>query len=142
MARTAGLDVGDKTIGVALTDPLGFTAQGHSVLRRRRPEADLAALIDLLRRNEVERVVVGLPRNMNGTYGPRAELARQFADTLAAAASLPVELIDERLTTVQAQKALLEGDVSRARRRQVVDMVAAQLILQAWLDRRTRPPAR
>jgi len=135
MPRTAGLDVGDKTIGIALSDPLGFTAQGLTVLRRRGRDGSLGDLVALLRQHDVVRAVVGLPRNMNGTYGPRAELARAFAATLEAAAGLPVLLEDERLTTVQAQRTLLAGDASRAKRRAVVDMLAAQLILQGFLDR-------
>lgn len=140
MPRTAGLDVGDKTIGVALSDPLGLTAQGLTVLRRRGADGSLAELVALLQSHDVIRVVVGLPRNMNGTYGPRAELARQFAADLEAASGLPVLLADERLTTVQAQRTLLAGDASRARRRQVIDMLAAQLILQGVLDREAARP--
>lgn len=140
-ARMAGLDVGDKTIGVAVSDPLGWTAQGVEVIRRTRPAADLERLRTLFAKYGVARVIVGLPRNMNGTYGPRAEGARAFADQLIAALGLPVELWDERLTTAQAQRALIEGDVSRRRRRDVVDRIAAQLILQSYLDAHARRSA-
>lgn len=132
--RLAGLDVGDKTIGVALSDLLGWTAQGLEVIRRTSLARDLERLRQLAAQHEVSRWVVGLPRNMNGTYGPRAELARAFAADLAAATGLPVELWDERLTTAQAQRALIAGDVRRDRRRAVVDRLAAQLILQGYMD--------
>lgn len=133
--RTAGLDVGDKTIGVAVSDPLGWTAQGVTVVRRESPDRDWLRLREIFQEYEVGQVVVGLPRNMNGTEGPRAELARAFARELETELGLPVVLWDERLSTMQAQRALLEGDVSRSRRKQVVDRLAAQLILQSYLDR-------
>lgn len=132
--RIAGLDVGDRTIGVAVSDPLGWTAQGVGVIRRRTLEQDLQALCALFREHGVERMVVGLPRNMNGTYGPRAQAARSFAQALARASGLPVDLWDERLTTALAERTLLEADTSRARRKQVVDKLAAQIILQGYLD--------
>ncbi|BDG59666.1 putative pre-16S rRNA nuclease [Caldinitratiruptor microaerophilus] len=134
--RVAGLDVGEKTIGVAVSDPLGWTAQGVEVVRRTTLEADLERLRTLFAGYEVGEVVVGLPRDMSGGEGAQARLVREFADALARALGLPVTLWDERLTTAQATRALLEGDVSRRRRRQVVDRLAAQLILQAFLDRR------
>lgn len=135
--RVAGLDVGDRTIGIAVSDPLGWTAQGVEVLRRgRRPADDLARLLAVLKSREVELVVVGLPLNMNGSEGPRAQISRQFAADLTAASGLPVELLDERLTTAQAQRMLIGADASRRRRKEVVDMLAAQLILQSYLDRR------
>lgn len=132
--RIAGLDVGDKTIGVAVSDPMGWTAQGVTTLRRSELAADLAVLAELLRRHEVSRVVVGLPRNMNGTYGPRTELVRQFGAALTEQIGLPVTYSDERLTTVQAQRLLVDAGASRQRRKQVVDKIAAVLILQSYLD--------
>lgn len=132
--RWLGLDVGDKTIGVAVSDPLNITAQGVEVIRRRNDDADFARLGELARQYEVSEIVVGLPRNMNGTYGPRSELVRAFAAAATERLGLPVREWDERLTTVAAQRSLLEADVSRAGRRQVVDMVAAALILQNFLD--------
>jgi putative holliday junction resolvase len=138
--RTLGLDLGTKTIGVAASDALGLTAQSLTTVRRTRLKADLAALAELVREYEAERFVLGLPLNMDGTEGPRAEATRRFAATLEQALGLPVELWDERLSTVAAQRTLLEADLSRARRREVIDQLAAQFILQGWLDaQRARP---
>ncbi|BCV21874.1 Holliday junction resolvase RuvX [Moorella sp. Hama-1] len=133
--RIMGLDVGSKTIGVALSDPLGWTAQGLTTIRRRNQAADLAALKELIQRHGVEELVVGLPRNMNGSLGPQAEAVRTFAGLLASELGLPVHFYDERLTTVAAGRILLEADLSRKRRRQVIDQVAATYILQGYLDR-------
>jgi putative holliday junction resolvase len=132
--RIAGLDVGEKTIGVALSDPLGLTAQGLEVIRRRAAAQDLARLSEIARLHAVERWVVGLPRNMNGTYGPGAAMARSFAEQLRDHSGLPVELWDERLTTAAAERTLLEADLSRRKRRQVIDKLAAAYILQGYLD--------
>jgi putative Holliday junction resolvase len=134
--RTLGLDVGTKTIGVAASDGLGLTAQTVTTIRRTSLRADLAALAELVREYEAERFVVGLPLNMDGTEGPRAEATRKFGDTLTQSLGLPVELWDERLSTVAAQRTLLEADLSRAKRREVIDQMAAQFILQGWLDAR------
>jgi len=139
--RIGGLDVGDKTIGVALSDELGLTAQALEVIQRRSLEQDLARLGEIARQYSVERWVVGMPRNMNGTYGPRAELTREFMQHLAAHSGLPVEAWDERMSTMAAERVLLEADVSRARRRKVIDKMAAAVILQGYLDARAfRPP--
>ncbi len=135
-----GLDVGSKTVGVAVSDALGITAQGVTTVRRTGLKRDLAALEALATEHEVTRAVVGLPINMDGSEGPRAEASRAFARALEQALGIPVELWDERLSTVAAERALLEADVSRAKRRQVIDQVAATLILQGWLDARARPP--
>lgn len=132
--RIGGLDVGDKTIGVALSDELGWTAQGLEVIRRKNLELDLARLGDIARQYGVERWVVGMPRNMNGTYGPRAESTRAFITDLEGRLGLPVETYDERMTTVAATRVLLEADVSRAKRKQVIDKMAAAVILQGYLD--------
>lgn len=132
--RWMGLDVGDRTIGVSVSDPLGITAQGVEVIRRRSPDADYARLAELVAQYGVGGVVVGLPRNMNGTIGPRGELARQFTAECHERLQLPVREWDERLSTVSAQRSLIEADVSRAGRRKVVDMVAATIILQNFID--------
>jgi putative Holliday junction resolvase len=134
--RTMGLDVGTKTVGVAVSDGLGLTAQAITTVRRTNLKADLAALTELAREHEVSRVVVGLPLNMDGTEGPRAEASRKFAEAVGQALGVPVEFWDERLSTVAAERTLLEADLTRARRRQVIDQVAAQFILQGWLDAR------
>jgi putative Holliday junction resolvase len=133
--RVVALDVGERRIGVAVSDPLGWTAQAHSVLWRKTPEADFAALAATVRELGAERVVVGLPRRLNGSWGPEAEHVKEFADTLANIIPVPVELYDERLTTVEAEGILLAGDVSRKKRRQVIDKVAAALILDGYLRR-------
>lgn len=135
--RIMGLDLGDKRIGVALSDPMGWTAQGLEVITSKGSgNADIMKIKEVARQHEVERVIVGLPRNMDGSPGPRAEKASAFAGRLAKALELPVEMWDERLTTVAAERILLEADVSRARRRQVIDKMAAALILQNYLDSR------
>lgn len=132
--RIAGLDVGDKTIGVALSDELGWTAQALEVIRRKSLEQDFARLAEIARQYGIERWVVGMPRNMNGTYGPRAELTREFVGELTERLGLPVETYDERMTTMAAERVLLAADVSRAKRRQVIDKMAAAVILQGYLD--------
>jgi putative Holliday junction resolvase len=132
--RTLGLDVGTKTIGVAVSDGLGLTAQAVTTVRRTNIKADLAALAKLAREHEASRIVVGLPLNMDGTEGPRAEASRKFAEVAGQTLGVEVEFWDERLSTVAAERTLLEADLSRAKRRQVIDQVAAQFILQGWLD--------
>jgi putative holliday junction resolvase len=135
-----GLDVGTKTVGVAVADELGLTAQPITVVRRSSLKKDLADLLALARERSVDRFVVGLPLNMDGSEGPRAQATRKFGDALATASGLPIIYQDERLTTVAAERALLEADVSRARRREVIDQVAATIILQGWLDAQPRSP--
>lgn len=134
--RIMGLDVGEKTIGVAVSDPLGWTAQGVTVIRRVSLEQDLAALKTLVREHEVGKIVVGLPRRTDGSYGPETEKMYQFGEELKRTLELAVEYWDERFSTVVANRVLLEGDVSRAKRRKVIDKVAATVILQAYLDHR------
>lgn len=136
--RIIGLDYGDRTIGVALSDELGWTAQGIEVIRRKSEEADLERLRQLIAQFQVEEIVVGLPKNMNGTLGPRSETSMAFARILEEQFKLPVHLWDERLTTVSATRTLIEADVSRKKRKQVVDKIAAQLILQNYLDSKTK----
>ena len=135
-----GLDVGTKTVGVAVADELGLTAQPITVVRRSSLKKDLADLLALARERSVDRFVVGLPLNMDGSEGPRAQATRKFGDALATASGLPIIYQDERLTTVAAERALLEADVSRARRREVIDQVAATIILQGGLDAQPRSP--
>lgn len=132
--RIMGLDVGEKRIGIALSDPMGWTAQGHSVLHRRKIEEDLASLAQICAENNVEKLVLGLPRNMNGSLGFKAQEVQEFGKVLREYLQLPIEYIDERLTTVSAEKVLLQADVSRKKRRQVIDKLAAVYILQTYLD--------
>lgn len=127
---------------MALSDELGWTAQGLEVIRRKDLEHDMARLGEIARQYKVERWVVGMPRNMNGTYGPRADLTRTFIGHLEARVGLPVETYDERMTTVQAERVLLQADVSRAKRKQVIDKMAAAVILQSWLDAQSLRRAR
>lgn len=133
--RIMGLDVGQKRIGIAFSDELGWTAQGHSVWKRGNLQQDLLHLAALCAANEVALIVVGFPRNMNGTIGPKALEIEEFGRVLQEHLGLPVEYWDERLTTAAAQRVLLEADLSRRKRRQVVDKVAAMNILQGYLDR-------
>ncbi|HEY3450547.1 MAG TPA: Holliday junction resolvase RuvX [Myxococcales bacterium] len=141
MRRALGLDVGDKTVGLALSDSLGITAQGLPTVRRTGLAADVDAVALVCSENSVEVLVVGLPLNMDGSEGPRAVKSRRFGAALAAKVGIPVEYQDERLTTVQAERVLLEADVSRQKRKKVIDMLAAQVILQAWMDTQSyRPP--
>ena len=133
--RIMGLDFGDKRIGVAVSDPTGLIAQGLEVLERGKSlKADLLRVRDLAEKNEVETIVIGLPRNMDGSLGPQAEKVRMFGQKLAGLLDLPVKYWDERLTTMAAEKLLIQADVSRARRRKVIDKMAASLILQGYLD--------
>ncbi|MCV4229584.1 Holliday junction resolvase RuvX [Virgibacillus sp. LDC1] len=134
MKKIMGLDYGDRRIGVAISDAFGWTAQGVEVIERRRDEGELDRIATLVKDNEVGEIVVGLPKNMNGTIGPRGEICMEFASTLRESLSLPVHLWDERLSTVSAERTLLEADVSRKKRKQVVDKMAASLILQNYLD--------
>ncbi|HSV08988.1 MAG TPA: Holliday junction resolvase RuvX, partial [Candidatus Binatus sp.] len=131
------LDVGEARIGIAVSDELGITAQGVGVVQRRGGRHDLEALAERLAPYQPERLVVGLPLNMNGTEGPQAEKVRAFATRVAEHLALPLEFSDERLTTVAAERTLLEADLSRRRRRDLIDQVAATLILQTYLDRRS-----
>lgn len=136
--RWMGLDYGDRRIGIALSDEMGWTAQGLTVLERKDPVTDLQRIEDLIRENDVSELVLGLPKNMNGTVGPRGEICIAFAETLRETLKLPVHLWDERLTTVAAERTLLQADVSRKKRKQVIDKMAASLILQGYLDFKTK----
>jgi putative holliday junction resolvase len=132
--RILSLDVGSKTIGVAVSDPMGWTAQGLKTIRRRGQKNDLIELKSLVRQYEVEEVLMGLPLNMNGSEGPQAEKMRAFAKIVEEGIKLPVKLWDERLSTVGAERSLLEADMSRSKRREVIDKMAAVYILQGYLD--------
>ena len=132
-----GLDLGTKRIGVALSDEMGWTAQPLEVIQSRSLTKDLAAITALIRNNEVEEVVLGLPRHMNGRLGPEAERVKNFGARLAEEAPIKISYWDERLSTVSAERALLEADVSRAKRKKVVDKIAAGIILQGYLDFRS-----
>ena len=138
--RILALDVGEKRIGLAVSDPLGITAQGLEVLVRRDPETDLARLLEVARKWGVQEIVLGLPRHMDGRLGQAAPKILELARELSAALGVKVTTWDERLTTAEAERVLIQADVSRRRRRQVVDQLAAVLILQGYLDHRGRRP--
>lgn len=135
--RVMACDYGSKTIGIAVSDPFGWTAQGVEIIRRQEEEA-LAASIErikeLIAEYEVEKIVVGLPKNMNNTSGERVEKTLEFIEKLKKKISLPVVTWDERLSTVGAERVLLEADLSRAKRKKVIDKMAAAYFLQGYLD--------
>lgn len=132
--RILGLDVGDRRIGVAVSDELALFAQGLFVLERRSLAADTAALQEVMSKYDVTRIVVGMPRNMNGSYGPQADKTTVFIDRLEQSCSLPCIAWDERLTTQQAERVLIAANQRRSKRKAVRDKLAAQLILQSYLD--------
>lgn len=132
--RVLGLDIGDKTIGVAVSDPLGLTAQGITTIRRIGKEKDLEELKKICEQYDVETIVLGFPKNMNGTIGPTAEKVLNFSKLLEERFKLPIKLWDERLTTVAATRVMLEADMSRNKRKKIIDKVAATYILQGYLD--------
>jgi putative pre-16S rRNA nuclease len=134
--RILALDVGAKRIGLAVSDPLGITAQGLEVLTRKDPQTDLDRLMEVAREWRVQRIVVGLPRHMDGRLGSAAPAILGLVEKLQEALGVEVITWEERLTTVEAERVLLLADVSRRRRRQVVDQLAAVLILQNYLDHR------
>jgi putative Holliday junction resolvase len=132
--RILGLDIGDRTIGVAVCDPLGLTAQGITTIKRKSTVLDIEEIAEICKKYEVETIVSGLPKNMNGTIGPQGEKVQRFCDKLKETMDLEVKMWDERLTTVAANRVMLEGDLSRAKRKKIVDKIAATFILQGYLD--------
>ncbi len=136
MERVLGLDVGDKYIGVAVSDLLQFTAQGVTTIKRESNKLDFKAIEDLINEYEVKKIVVGLPKNMNGTLGPQSEKVTKFAEKIKNKFKIDIIYIDERLTTVSAERVLIESDVIRENRKKVIDKIAASYILQTYLDRR------
>lgn len=133
--RKLGLDVGTKTIGIAMSDALGWTAQGIETYRRKgKIDEDLAYIQELVQLHDVDKIVVGFPKNMNGTIGPSGEMCQEFARQIEDTLNISTVLWDERLTTAAAEKMLIEADVSRKKRKGVIDKMAAVLILQGYLD--------
>ncbi|MDE4133241.1 Holliday junction resolvase RuvX [Phaeobacter sp. QD34_3] len=130
-----GLDLGDKTIGVAVSDRIGAVATPLETVRRKKFTLDSARLLKIIKDRDVGGILLGLPRNMDGSEGPRCQSTRAFARNMARLTDLPIGFWDERLSTVAAEKALLEADTSRKRRSEVIDHVAASYILQGALDR-------
>lgn len=137
--RIMGLDFGSKTVGVAISDPLLITAQGIEIIRRKEENKlrqTLARIEELILEYDVEEIVLGKPKHMNGTEGVRVELTEEFQEKLERRTGLPVVLWDERLTTVEADRIMMEAGVRRENRKEHVDKIAATLILQGYLDRR------
>lgn len=135
--RILGLDYGSKTVGVAVSDPLGLTAQGVEIIRRKsenKMRQTLARIEELVKEYQVEKIVLGLPKNMNNTLGDRAEKSLELKETLERRTGLDVVMWDERLTTVSANRVLMESGVRRENRKDYVDKIAAIFILQNYLD--------
>ncbi len=135
--RVMGLDYGSKTVGVAISDPLGITAQGIETIERKEENKlrrTLARIEELVKEYEVEKIVLGLPKNMNNTLGERAEKTLEFQGMLERRAGIPVVMWDERLTTVEAERTLIESKVRREDRKKYIDKIAAVFILQGYLD--------
>ena len=140
--RIMGLDYGSKTIGVAISDPLGLTAQGIEIIRREEENKlrkSLRRIEALIAEYQVEEIVLGFPKNMNNTIGERAEKSLQLKETLEKRCGLPVIMWDERLTTVEVNRTLMESGVRRENRSKYVDMIAAVFILQGYLDAKANP---
>ena len=133
--RIMGLDVGDKTIGVAVSDLMGLTAQGVKTIKRVGKKKDIEALKEIIKERQVNKIVSGLPKNMNGTLGPQGEKVIKFCELLEEETGRKIEYWDERLSTVAAERTLIQGNVRRENRKGVIDMVAAVIILQGYLDR-------
>lgn len=133
--RIMALDVGSRTIGIACSDALLMTAQGIETIRRTSLDNDFNRLRELISEYEVHELVVGMPKNMNGTKGERAEKTEEFVEKMKAVIDLPVTFWDERLSTVMAERQLIAADVSRKKRKGVIDKMAAVVILQGYLDR-------
>lgn len=134
MERILGLDVGDKTIGVAVSDPLGYTAQGITTIKRESNKKDYETIENMINEYSINKVVVGLPKNMNNTIGPQGEKVVKFAEKLKNKFKIDLIYIDERMTTMSAERILIEGDVRRENRKKYIDKVAATYILQTYLD--------
>lgn len=132
--RILALDVGDRTIGLAISDLMGWTAQGLHTIRRETEEKDLEALKKVINEYQVSQLVVGLPKNMNGTIGPQAEKVRAFIELIRPEITCSITEWDERLSTKMAERSLIEADMRRSKRKKIIDTAAAVCILQGYLD--------
>jgi putative Holliday junction resolvase len=132
--RILALDIGAKRIGVAISDALGVTAQGHSILERKEGEGLVERLKSIIKEEGVGELVVGLPLNMDGSYGPEARKAVNFADDLKQKLGVNVKLWDERMSTMEAERVMIQGGASRGKRKKRIDKLAAQIVLQSYLD--------
>jgi putative holliday junction resolvase len=139
--RILGLDVGDRRIGIAISDPLGITAAGLEVIERKNTQSDVAAVAQLAERHGAVQLVLGLPLNMDGSSGEQAEKVRSFGRKLAQASGLPVVYEDERLSTVSAIRTLTIQGVKTGHNKHLVDIQSAAIILQKFLDRKEPPPS-
>jgi putative Holliday junction resolvase len=132
--RVMALDVGDRNIGVAISDETGLVARGIGVIKRKSIEKDLQDIKNFIKENHVEKIVIGLPKNMNGTVGFQGSKVLNLVEKLKEVTSLPVITWDERLTTVMAERVLIQADMSRKKRKSIIDKMAAAIILQNYLD--------
>ena len=132
--RLMGLDIGEKRIGIAISDELHFTAQPFDTLARKNLSSDLRYLQQIVDQQGIKAIVIGLPRNMNGTLGPQAQFVMEFSEKLAQTIDIPLIYWDERLSSIAADRVLLEADLSREKRKKHIDKVAATIILQGYLD--------
>lgn len=132
--RKIALDVGDARIGIATSDIMGIIASGAETYERKGGDADFIYIAEFCKAKDADTIVVGLPKNMDGTEGPRVVVTREFAEELKKFSPLPIVFQDERLTTVQAERMLIQGGVRRDKRKKVIDKVAATIILQSYLD--------
>ncbi|NLK93753.1 MAG: Holliday junction resolvase RuvX [Clostridiales bacterium] len=133
--RILGLDLGQRTIGVAISDPLGYTAQGITTIRRKNKNNDIIELKKICDEYKVTKIIIGLPKNMDNSIGFAGEKILEFSEIIKNELQIEIEMWDERLTTVAAHRAMLEADLSRAKRKKIVDKIAATYILQGYLDR-------
>lgn len=137
MTRIMGLDVGDKTVGVAISDPLFVTAQPYETIKRRKAKFDIDRIEEIVNDKEVSLIVVGLPKNMNNTIGPQSMKVMSFVDLIKKRIDIDIVYEDERLTTVQSEAVLIDMNVRRENRKTHIDKIAASFILQSYLDRRS-----
>ncbi|WP_262122265.1 MULTISPECIES: Holliday junction resolvase RuvX [unclassified Anaerococcus] len=136
MTRIMGLDVGDKTIGVALSDPMFLIANPLETIKRKKASLDIQRLVEIINENDVETIVVGLPKNMNNSIGPQSMKVMSFVDLLKKQTDKEIIYQDERMTTLQSERVLIDMDVRRENRKEHIDKIAASFILQTYLDRR------
>ncbi|MDD4363327.1 MAG: Holliday junction resolvase RuvX [Atribacterota bacterium] len=134
--KILGIDMGEKRIGLAVSDPLGITAQGLKTIQLDNPEEIYDKILNIVKEKNIQLIVFGLPRNMNGTLGPKAQKVQEQAKIIQEKSNLPIDFEDERLSTVSAQQVLLMADQSRAKRKKAVDRLSAVIILQSYLDRK------
>ncbi|NLL61308.1 MAG: Holliday junction resolvase RuvX [Candidatus Atribacteria bacterium] len=136
--RILGIDLGEKRIGLAVSDALGITAQGLETIQLKGEYEVCPKIMKVIEEKNIGKIVFGLPRNMNGTLGPQAQKVQKIAEKIKELSNLPIDFEDERLSTMSAEKVLLEADTSRAKRKKAIDRLSAVIILQSYLDRQPR----